>query len=360
MTPLRVGIIGPGKVAALHAAAVVGLDEARLAGVSGRRPEPTQAFAREWGTTAYAGVDEMVGSGAVDAVIICTPHPGHCDQAVRAASAGAHVLVEKPMALTVDECDRMIEAAQRAGVVLSVVSQRRWHEPVQRMKAAIDSGKIGRPAIGTVALLGWRGAEYYAMDPWRGTREGEGGGVLVNQAVHHLDLLLWMMGGPLEGVSAYTANVNHPQIEVEDSAVAALRFQGGALGAIVASNSQRPGVHGKVHVHGDLGFSVGVQTDGGSSFVAGVSETIELPRNDLWTIPGEEELPAVWRSEDEQSAHGRDLIAHYHRLQVADFVAAARDGRPAGVTGEDGRRAVELIEAVYACADGGPVGLIST
>ena len=136
------------------------------------------------------------------------------------------------------------------------------------MKAAIDDGRIGAPGLATVEVLGWRSPEYYAMNPWRGTREGEGGGVLVNQAVHQLDLACWFLG-PAAEVDGWTANLNHPEIEVEDTAVAVVRFVNGALASIVASNSQRPGLHARIHVHGRNGASVGVETDRGSSFVAG-------------------------------------------------------------------------------------------
>lgn len=259
------------------------------------------------------------------------------------------MLVEKPMALTVAQCDAMIAAAARAGVALGVMSQRRWYAPVQRMKAAIEARKIGRPALGTVSVLGWRGPEYYAMDEWRGTRDGEGGGVLVNQAVHHLDLLLWLMGEPLADVTGYTANANHPEIEVEGTAVAALLFADGALGSVVVSNSQRPGSHGRVHIHGSSGASVGAQTDGGSPFVAGISEGIAVPFNDVWTIPGEEALAERWLAEDRLALDGCDLITWY-RLQVADFVAAVHEQRAPAVTGEDGRRAVGLMAGIYAAA----------
>jgi predicted dehydrogenase len=238
----------------------------------------------------------------------------------------------------------MIDAAESAGVVLSVISQRRWYAPAQRVKAAIDEGRIGAPALATLEVLGWRGPEYYAMDRWRGTQAGEGGGVLVNQAVHLLDLLCWYLGPPVE-VDGWTANVNHPEIEVEDTAVAAVRFANGALASIVASNSQRPGLHGRIHVHGSNGGSVGVETDRGSSFVAGVSPPSE-PRNDLWTIPGEEDRPDRWSEEDRTELAEVEIATHHHELQLRDIVAAIRDGRRPAVDGRDGRTTVALMAAI--------------
>ena len=165
------------------------------------------------------------------------------------------------------------------------------------MKAAIDAGKIGTPVLGVFQMYSWRDPAYYLSDPWRGKWDTEGGGVLVNQSPHQLDLLLWFMG-PAAEVSGYWANLNHPTVEVEDTAVATIRFRNGGLGSIVTSLSQKPGIYTKVHVHGSNGASVGVETDRGPTFIAGVSAIAEPPLNDLWTIPGEEHLLAAFQAED--------------------------------------------------------------
>jgi predicted dehydrogenase len=345
---VRFGIVGPGKVAGVHAEALARIPDARLTGVVGRSGERTAAFAERVGARAFTSLDDLLRDGEVDAVVVTTPHPRHVEAAIAAARAGRHVVVEKPMALTVVDCDRMIEAARGANVVLSVISQRRWYPAVRRVKDAIDGGRIRQPALATLELLGWRGPEYYAMDRWRGTRDGEGGGVLVNQAVHGLDLLRWL-AGPVTEVDGLTANLNHPGIEVEDSAVAIVRFASEAVGAIVASNSQRPGLWGRIHVHGRNGASVGVETDAGSSFVAGVSEP-SIARNDVWTIPGEEALPQRWPAEDEAALGGCDLATHFHELQLRDVVDAIRAGHEPAVSGEDGRATVALMAALYEAA----------
>jgi len=347
-SPIRFGIIGAGKVAEVHATALDRIPEAELVAVAGRAAGRTEALARRHGLTAYRSVAEMLAGGRLDAAVVATPHPLHADHAVAAAEAGLHVVVEKPMAVTVADCDRVIDAARAGGVLVSAISQRRWYEPVRRVKAAIDGGWIGEPALGVVDVLGWRGPEYYAMDDWRGTAAGEGGGVLVNQAVHQLDLLRWFMG-PVVAVDGLTANLNHPAIEVEDSAVAVVRFASGALGAVIASNSQRPGLWGRVHVHGRSGASVGVETDAGSTFVAGVSEPT-IARNDLWTIPGEERRPERWAAEDAARLAGVDLATHYHELQLRDVVDAIRTGRRPAVDGQDGRATVALMAAIYQAA----------
>jgi predicted dehydrogenase len=240
----------------------------------------------------------------------------------------------------------MLSAAREGGVKLSVMSQRRFYEPVQRMKAAIDSGKIGRPVLGLFLMFSWRDQAYYESDPWRGKWATEGGGVLVNQSPHQLDLLRWFMGR-VEEVSGTWANLNHPYIEVEDTAVATLRFQDGGLGSIVTSLSQKPGIFTKVHVHGSNGASVGVETDRGATFVAGVSKISEPPLNDLWTIPGEENLLKQFQAADRARFEEIDATAWYHAVQIRDFLQAITDDRPPLVTGEDGRAVVEMFTAIY-------------
>jgi predicted dehydrogenase len=322
------------------------LPESHFVAVYDRHLDRTRAFVDRYGVSAYTDVQEMIADADVQAVIICTPHPVHALHATLAAKAGAHVLVEKPLAASLKDCDAILSAAARAGVKLGVISQRRLYEPAQRVKAAIEAGKIDEPILGTVVLLGWRDEAYYRSDPWRGTWDTEGGGLLVNQVPHHIDLLQWFMG-PIDELFGYWDNLNHPYIEVEDTAVAVLRFKNGALGSIVASNSQKPGFYGKVHVHGKNGASVGVQTDGGAMFIAGVSEILEPPVNDLWTVPGEEQLLAQWQAEDRATFRDIDSTTHYHCLQDQDFLQAVLKDRKPMITGTQGRKTVEIFTAIY-------------
>jgi predicted dehydrogenase len=357
VTPVRVGLIGCGKVGQIHAAALRGIPEAELTAVCDVSPERVRAFADRYGTRGFTDVEALLHEGKVEAVIIGTPHPQHAGPAVRAAKAGVHVLVEKPLAATLADCDAMLSAANRAGVVLGVISQRRFYEPVRRMKEAIDAGKIGRPALGVFTMYSWREPAYYQSDPWRGKWDTEGGGVLVNQSPHQLDLLRWFMG-PVAEVSGYWANVNHPGVEVDDTAVAVLRFQNGGLGAIVTSVAQKPGINTTVHIHGTSGASVGVETDRGATFIAGMTAIAEPPLNDVWTIPGEEHLLAAFQAEDRARFAQIDATTHYHGLQIQDFLHAIREGRPSLVAGEDGRAVVELFTAIYQSnRDGRPVRL---
>lgn len=350
MRTVNFGIITTGKVARLQARSFADVPGARLVAVQGRDRPKREAFAADFGIQACATIGDLARAG-VEAVIVSSPHPVHREQAVEALDAGLHVLVEKPMALSSADCDAMIEAAARNGRSLGVISQRRWFPAVRRVKEAITAGKLGDTILADVVMFGWRDEAYYRSDPWRGSWSGEGGGVLVNQAPHQLDLLLWLMG-PVAEVQAYWANLNHPFIEVEDTAVASLRFESGALGSILVSNSQKPGIHAKVHVHGRNGATAGVQTDGGAMFVAGMSSIVEPAKNDLWTIPGEEDFPRRWEEEDATffsglKEKGIDATDWYHARQIEDFATAVRDSREPSVTAREGRATVALIEAIY-------------
>ena len=342
----NIAILGCGKVAHLHAKAVQNLKNARLAGVWSRTPKTAIMFAAQYGTKFYAEITDLVKREKIDLVIVCTPHPFHLQPVLEAAKAGANILVEKPLASTLEDSDKMIEACKNAGVKLGVISQRRWYAPVKRVKDAIEAGKIGKPVFGTINMLGWRDKKYYDADEWRGNWKMEGGGVLVNQAPHQLDILLWFMG-EIDEVFGLWKNLNHPYIEVEDTAVAIVKFKNGAIGNIIVSNSQKPGIFGKVHVHGENGASIGVQTDGGAMFIAGVPGYIEPPINDIWTIEGEEKLLEKWKDADSAHFSSIDPMVYYMERQIEDFLEALENNREPLVTGADGRRTVELFTAIY-------------
>lgn len=346
MEKLKTGIIGCGKVTPLHAKALAELDCSVFRAVCSRSLAKAEQVGAAYGVTGYDDVTRMVERESLDAVVVCTPHPFHAAPAIAAMEAGAHVLVEKPLAASLEDCDAMLAAARRAGVKLGVVSQRRFYAPCQRIRKAIDDGKLGRPALGTVTMLGWRDRNYYQSDPWRGSWQEEGGGVMVNQAPHQLDLLQWYMG-PIQELFGYWGNLNHPYIEVEDTAVIVLRFTNGGLGNIVVSNSQHPALYGKVLILGSNGAAAGVQTDGGAMFIAGQSDIEEPPVNDHWTIPGEMPLLDLWRREDAAFFKTIKATDYYHKLQIEDFLRAILENRDPLVTGEEGRKTVELFTAVY-------------
>jgi UDP-N-acetyl-2-amino-2-deoxyglucuronate dehydrogenase len=349
MQKLRTALVGCGKVGHSHAAALKSLPESEFVAACARSTEKARAFAEKYGVAPFTNVAEMIAKSGAQAVCICTPHPQHAAPAIQAAQAGAHVLVEKPLAASLRDCDAMLAAARANKVKISTISQRRFYPPCLRIHQAMQAGKLGTPVLGIATILGWRDEAYYRSDPWRGSWQHEGGGVLVNQAPHQLDLLLWYLG-EAEEVFGFWANQNHPYIEVEDTAVAVVRFKNGALGNIVVSNSQNPAIHARVSVHGANGASASVQTDGGAMFVAGVPGTVEPPFNDVWTIPGEESFLARWKQEDARLFASVQPVAHFLGLQIQDFLQAILKDEAPFVTGEEGRRTVELFTAIYQAA----------
>jgi predicted dehydrogenase len=344
---LKTGIIGCGKVAGIHAAAFTTIQRSSFTAVCDKDEKRAQEFASKYRVKAYTDVTEMVSKEKLDVVTVCTPHPVHKVPTVEALKAGANVLIEKPLASSLEDCDAMLSAAKEAGKQIAIISQRRFYSPCMRLKKAIDSGKIGKPALGTVFMFGWRNETYYTSDPWRGKWKEEGGGVLVNQAPHQLDLLQWFMGSEIEEIYGIWKNLNHSYIEVEDTALAILKFKNGGVGNIIVSNSQNPGIYGKIQIHGDNGASVGVQTDGGAMFIAGMTSILEPPVNDLWSVPGEENKLKDWIKEDSDLFNSINSMEYYHKLQFEDFIDALIDGKKPMVTGEEGRVTVEIFTAIY-------------
>ena len=343
---VKTAIIGCGKVSHLHAAALQQGKNTQLTAIYSRSLAKATEFAERYKITAFDNIEKMVKETGIESAVICTPHPFHVNPVVQLAKLGVNCLVEKPLASSLQDCDLMIQACNENNVKLGVVSQRRFYAPVQRVKNAIDEGKIGVPALGTINMLGWRDQAYYESDEWRGTWQMEGGGVLVNQAPHQLDVFQWFMG-PIEEVYGVWRNLNHPYIEVEDTALAIVKFKSGAIGNIIVSNSQKPGIYGKVHVHGTSGASVGVQTDGGAMFIAGMSSIAEPPINDLWTVPGEENLLDGWKKDDSDFFNSINAMEYYMKLQNEDFAGAIINNLQPLVSGEDGRVTVELFTAIY-------------
>ena len=227
---LRTALVGCGKVGDTHAQALATLPQSEFVAAFDVDQGRADAFAQKYGAKGYANLEEMIDDAGVQTISICTPHPTHADVIVRAAAKGVHTLVEKPLASDLADADRAIDAARAAGVKLGVVSQRRLYPPVARMAQAIADGKIGLPILGTLVVMGWRDEAYYQSDPWRGSWDAEGGGVLVNQTPHQLDMLQWLMGSDIDELYGYWDNFNHPYVEIEDTAVAVLRFKNGSDG----------------------------------------------------------------------------------------------------------------------------------
>jgi predicted dehydrogenase len=248
MKKLHFGIVGVGNIAPLHALAIQALPEAELVAVVTRNAERGQAFTEKYGGVWQPDYAELLQRPEVDAVAICTPHDLHAPMAIAAALAGKHVLCEKPMARTTAECDAMIEACDRAGVTLGVVFQSRFEPLSLQLKRLLDEKTLGRILWSSANTIWYRSDDYYRSGLWRGTWAHEGGGVLINQAIHAIDLMLWLTGMP-DRVTAQTRTLNHA-IEVEDGVIAMLEYADNRLGLIQATTVAYPGYAERLEVYG--------------------------------------------------------------------------------------------------------------
>jgi predicted dehydrogenase len=327
-------ILGAGSVAklhqqALHSAADLG---AQLIAIGHYDPKRAQDFGEEFGVPCLTE-NEILGRGDVDVVSICTPSGQHTRQTIAAAEAGKHVLVEKPMALSLEDADRMIRVCKQAGVKLGVTLQRRAEEPFMELGSIVEAGHLGRLVTGSVTVPYYRPQEYYEQAPWRGTVEMDGGS-LMNQGIHFVDLLLWCMGDP-ESACAFARTLTH-DIEAEDTIVATLCFSEGAVATVNATTSAAPGFPHRIELYGTEG---GVQIEG---------ETIKR-----WETAASHRPPNA-SDEDSREVHaGRDPMSisqDGHIRIYRDFVQAIKDDRPPLVDGEEGRRSVSAVLMIYQSA----------
>ena len=336
---LGCAIVGCGMIARFHARALAEVPGTRVVALVGRSPANADKMRQELGLACDVATDlgDVVKRKDVDIVIITTPSGAHLEPAVLAASAGKHVVVEKPLEITLARCDRIIDACDRHRVQLCTIFPSRFGDANQALKQAITQGRFGRLTLGETTCKWWRPQSYYDEGGWKGTRALDGGGALMNQAIHNVDLLLWMMG-PVTHISGLTAMLAHERIEVEDTAVACLRFRSGALGVIQAATSVWPGLPKTIGVHGDKG-SVVIEQD-------------DMLR---WEFnpPAAEDQAIRERFAQKSGASGGSsnpaAISHVgHARQLADFVAAIQSGRAPMVDGREGRRAVEVILGIFA------------
>ena len=331
-----VGIVGCGMIANFHAEAIAGLNNARVVGAVSRNPKSAETFAETHGCRAFGSLDEMLSDDAVDIVSICTPSGSHLDPALAAAAAGKHVMVEKPLEISLARCDAMIKACDEAGVKLGGIVQSRFADANVAVKQAIDAGRFGRLTLGDTYVKWWRPQDYYDSGGWRGTWALDGGGAYMNQAIHNVDLLLWFMGNVTD-VCGLTATLAHDRIEVEDTGTAIVRFESGALGTLEATTSVHPGLLKKTEIHGDRGTAIVEQEHL-------LSWLFEEPQ------PGDEELLQRLGATDGSTGGAADpkaISCEGHRRQFANFIDAIEtDGEPL-VDGREARRSVELILAIY-------------
>jgi predicted dehydrogenase len=339
---LGFGVVGCGMIARFHAKAIADVRGAKLVACFDTFAAAAERLADEVGCQPYSDLKKMLADPTVDVVTICTPSGAHLEPGLAAARAGKHVIVEKPLEITLRRCDRLIEACKKNKVVLSTIFPSRFHESSIEMRRAIDGKRFGRLTMGDAYVKWFRSQAYYDSGAWRGTWELDGGGALMNQAIHSVDLLTWLMG-PVVEISAQTATLAHKRIKVEDTAVATLRFANGAMGVIEATTAAYPGYLKRIEIHGSEGTAV-------------------MEEEDLktWDFAKKHSRDAAIRRRMAQSkssgggASDPSAIGHHgHAKQFRDVVKAIKTGSTPAIDGQEGRRSVEIILGIYKAAETG-------
>ena len=333
------GIIGTGMIAHFHAKAIEAIPGAKLVGCFNHTPGRAEKFAEETKCRAFGTLEEMLADPQIQVVTICTPSGAHLEPALAAIRAGKHILIEKPLEITLSRCDEIIAAADKAGVKLGCILPSRFSDANRALKAAIDAGRFGKLTLGDTYVKWWRTQQYYDGGGWRGTWALDGGGAYMNQAIHNVDLLLWFMGDVTQ-VCGLTATLAHERIEVEDVGTAIVKFKNGAVGTLEATTSAWPGLLKKTEIHGSKGSVVVEQDD------ILMWEFEDAHPDDAST----REHFARKTGNTGGASDPKAISFRGHQLQFEDFLAAIRTGGKPFVDGREGRKSVELILAIYESA----------
>lgn len=336
MSNYRFGILGLGMIADFHAKAINALENATLACACSRSMDKARKFSDSYGCVPYADLDAMLNHDDLDVVTICTPSGAHMEAAIACARAGKHVICEKPLEVTLDRVDRMIAAHEKAGTMLCGIFPYRFSDVTTAIHNAVQQGRFGKMTFGTARVPWWRDQSYYTEGGWKGTKKYDGGGALMNQSIHAIDSLIWLMGD-VASVSAFTDKLAHPTIEVEDTAAAAVRFRNGALGSIVGATSIYPGHSRSLEICGDSGTAVCVEDD-----------------LEHWSFKEESADDKKIRSRfaapsgSKGGASDPSAISFEgHRRNFAAALDALEKGLPAPVDGNEARKSIEVILAIY-------------
>jgi predicted dehydrogenase len=334
--PIRIGILGAGSISDTHARAAVAIPGVEIAAVYGRNADKARRLAELYGGLPFDSLERFLDHRPMEVVAIGSPSALHAEQGIAAAERGLHVLVEKPLDITTARADALIEAADRAGVKLGVFFQDRLKPDVVKMKAMIDAGVLGQPVLASGRVKWYRPPEYYGGSRWRGTFALDGGGALINQAIHTIDLLLHVWG-PIVSVDARAATQLHA-IEVEDTIIALLQFENGSLGVFEASTAVFPGYARRVELTG---------SNGTFTF-----EHDQLVGMDL-KVPDARYPQEIASTRDPAPANAASPLvsdATPHRRILEDFLKAIRTSGTPVCDGTEGRRSVVVVEAIYASA----------
>ncbi|MDR3592324.1 MAG: Gfo/Idh/MocA family oxidoreductase [Negativicutes bacterium] len=343
MTYAGVALIGAGMVANIHAAALQEIPGAKIAGVWSRNPEAAASFAAKYGVRAYRSYEEALADPAAGVVSLCLPPGLHVDFGLEAAAAGKHLIVEKPLDIDVAKARRLIGTYRAKQLTLAVILQNRFTPAAQRVKAALLAGLLGKLILGDAYVKWYRSPEYYRSNAWRGTWTVEGGGALITQAIHTIDLLQWFMGG-VQSVSGLIRTSLH-SIDTEDLGVATVEYRNGAVGVIEGSTAIKPGYKERIEIHGSKGSFV---LEGG------------LVRE--WKVEGCREEDFVDAAKISYGDVNSPAISTVnHKAQLTDILQAVATGREPSVTGEEGLKSLEIVLGIYESARRGQkVALAST
>lgn len=324
----KIGIVGAGAAAGLHAKALQGVKKASLESVYNRSPAHGKEFAQEWGIDHFQDYQKFLSAKNLDYIVVCTPTGTHLEFALTAAEAGKNLVIEKPLETTVDRCDKIIDAAKENEIDLSVIFQNRFKKPTQKIKEVVENDKLGKLVLGLAEINWYRSGDYY-KDNWKGTKKYDGGGALINQGIHTIDLLQWTMG-EVVAVNGKVKTLTH-EIEGEDVGVASLEFDNGALGVITGSTSIYPGLQEELGVYGS----------GGSLELKG-SEIVTWKTRD-----GEEPSKEVKKGGESGASDPMDIDTQNHRNQWEKILKAKEQGEKPPVNGKEARKSVEIINSIY-------------
>ena len=352
----RFGIVGCGAIGPTHAGALKQIDNAELIAVADSVPERARALAEKFGVTRiYPDVATIISDPGVDVVSFCTPSGQHAEQAISAMQAGKHVIVEKPMDISLAAADAMIVAERETGKKLAIISQHRWDSASRVVKDAIDAGKLGKLILVEASVKWWRTQQYYDSGDWRGTWAMDGGGALMNQGVHTVDLMQWL-AGPVATINAHIATAGHERIEVEDVAVAALKFKSGAIGTLTASTACYDGELARISLYGTEGTAV-IEGDrlkyfrlkDGTNLEGEAANAHALSVAKGGTASVKDQIREATTATSDPGAVWGDA----HREQFKDFLRAIETGGQPLIHGAEGRKPLEIILGVYESAKSG-------
>ncbi len=340
------GIVGCGAISKAHIESIKLIPEARLVGVVDKFVEKAKAVGEGEGCDYYSDYNDLLKRPDLDIVCVCTPSGLHAEPTIASAKAGKHVIVEKPLEITLEKIDSMIKACEENNVKLATIFPNRFKKATNYLWKKVQDGRFGKLIMGDAYIKWYRTPEYYSTASWRGTWTMDGGGALMNQSIHTIDLLQWMMG-KVSSVVAYTDALLH-DIETEDTAVAIVRFENGALGVIEGATSLYPGFPNRLEIHGSKGAAI-----------------LENEKFTTWNFidsdeQEENEIKRLSEAANKSTSFSDPMAFNFdpHRRQIEDMIAAIKEDRAPFIDGYEGRKAVEIIASIYRSSkEGRPVDL---